>query len=118
MRHTPNPRAHSLAVERAHFMRKHLTFSELKLWQALRGSRLGVGFRRQFVIGRYIVDFAAPKVRLAVEVDGGYHEGRALPDARRDRDIVRAGWRVLHLDADLVVHQLPEAVARIREALR
>ncbi|MCA9592203.1 MAG: DUF559 domain-containing protein [Myxococcales bacterium] len=106
-----------IARQRAHVMRQHPTFSELKLWQALRASKLGVPFRRQFVIRRYIVDFAAPKVRLAVEVDGGYHAQRTAADARRDRDLRRAGWRVLRLDADLVVHHLPEAVARIRAAL-
>jgi Protein of unknown function (DUF559) len=38
------------------------TTSEALLWEALRGSQLGVGFRRQVPIGRYIVDFAAPGV--------------------------------------------------------
>ena len=38
-------------------------------------------------------------------------------DKRRDRDLARLGWRVLRLEAGLVVHRLPEAVARIRQAL-
>ena len=117
MRHTPNPRAHSLAVERAHFMRKHLTFSEQKLWQELRGSKLGVAFRRQVAIGRYIADFAAPSVRLVVEVDGGYHVTRKAADKRRDRDLARLGWRVLRLEATLVAHHLPQALELVRRAL-
>ena len=39
---------------------------------ALRAARIGVVFRRQLVIAGFIVDFAAPEARLAVEVDGGY----------------------------------------------
>jgi hypothetical protein len=38
-------------------MRLSPTLSEGRLWQALQGSRLGVGFRRQVVIDEYIVDF-------------------------------------------------------------
>jgi very-short-patch-repair endonuclease len=56
--------------------RRGLTESERRLWEALRGRKLGVQFRRQVVIGgRYIVDFAAPAVRLIVEVDGGSGPG-------------------------------------------
>ena len=74
-------------------------------------------FRRQVPLGRYIADFVAPAVRLVVEVDGGYHARRRAADARRDRVLARLGYRVLRLDAELVVAELPEALRRIREAL-
>jgi hypothetical protein len=73
---------------RARQMRIAPTASEAKLWAALRGSRIGIGLRRQAVIGSYIVDFVAPSVRLVVEVDGGYHAGRCRADERRDRILV------------------------------
>ena len=63
-------------------MRSSLTLSEARLWEALRGSKLGVGFRRQVPIGEYIVDFLAPSARPIVEVDEGYHADRASADAR------------------------------------
>jgi very-short-patch-repair endonuclease len=68
------------------------------------------------VIRRFIVDFVAPSARLVVEVDGGYHARRVTADARRDRVLRRLGYRVLRLDADLVLAQPQEAVARIRAA--
>jgi very-short-patch-repair endonuclease len=102
---------------RAREMRLGPTLSEARLWQALRGSRLGVAFRRQVVIGRYIVDFLAPKVSLVVEVDGGYHARRSRADARRDRVLERAGYRVLRLEAEVVMADLPGAVAVIAESL-
>jgi very-short-patch-repair endonuclease len=80
-------------------MRLALTTTEALLWAELRGSRLGVAFRRQVVISQYIVDFCAPSVRLVVEVDGGYHAGRARADARRDRVLVRLGYRVVRVTA-------------------
>ncbi|MBK8252198.1 MAG: DUF559 domain-containing protein [Polyangiaceae bacterium] len=66
-------------------MRATPTTSEAILWDALRGSQVGVMFRRQVLIGRHIVDFCAPSVRLVVEVDGGYHSARSRADERRDR---------------------------------
>jgi very-short-patch-repair endonuclease len=99
-------------------MRLTQTSSEQKLWSALRGGRLGgVAFRRQVVIGERIVDFVAPAAKLIVEVDGGYHAERESADARRDAVLERAGYRVLRIDALLVVRNLPAAVARIRSAL-
>jgi very-short-patch-repair endonuclease len=95
-------------------MRGEPTRSEGALWARLSGSRLGVGFRRQHVIGKYIVDFAAPKARLVVDVDGGYHVGRARKDATRDARLVRAGWRVVRVASEEAVEV---AVARIVAAL-
>jgi very-short-patch-repair endonuclease len=78
-----------------------------------------VEFRRQVVIGEeFIVDFLAPRQRVVVEVDGrAYHDRRRAADARRDRKLACLGHRVLRLEADLVTHDLPEAVARIAAAL-
>ncbi len=107
----------ALLAERARALRFAPTLGEARLWQQLRGSRLGVAFRRQLPVGDYIADFAAPSVRLIVEVDGGSHRGRAAQDARRDRALARAGWRVLRLEEELVVRRLGEAVGRVRAAL-
>ena len=71
-----------LLAGRAAVFRSSPSISEARLWQSLSGSQLGVGFRRQVVIGRYVADFVAPSVRLIVEVDGGYHaRGWALTPA-------------------------------------
>ena len=117
MQHRHNAKRTQLLKERAHDMRNTLTFSERCLWAELRGCRLGVQFRRQVPIGRYIVDFLAPSVRLIVEVDGGYHQRRPTADARRDAFLARQGYRVLRLSDELVVRQRPVAVARVRSAL-
>jgi very-short-patch-repair endonuclease len=56
-------------------------------------------------------------LRLIVEVEGGFHERRQVADARRDRELHRLGYAVLHLDAELVLRQLPVAVATVRAAV-
>ena len=107
-----------LLASRAADMRANLNPAEAALWEALRARRLGVVFRRQVVLcGRYIADFYAPALRLVVEVDGGCHEQRRAADARRDRVLSRAGYRVLRLPAEQVLCELLEAVARIRREL-
>lgn len=57
----------ALLEERAHAMRHQPTESEAKLWEVLCGGKLGVAFKRQVPIGKFIVDFLAPAVKLVVE---------------------------------------------------
>jgi very-short-patch-repair endonuclease len=95
-----------------------LTPSEEALWQALRGGVLGVAFKRQVVLGgRYIADFVAPSVGLVVEVDGGLHRRSGAADRRRDEKLRRLGCRVLRIQPELVLRDLPAAVAAVRAAL-
>jgi len=46
-----------------------------------------------------------------IEVDGGHHVERARADARRDAVLAHAGYRVLRLDAALVMRDIEAAVA-------
>jgi very-short-patch-repair endonuclease len=111
-----SPAQARLLEERARAMRFAPTRSEERLWRELSGSRTGFAFRRQLVIANFIVDFACTKVRLVVEVDGGYHEKRARPDARRDRALERLGWRVLRFSEHCVLNDVELVVARIVRA--
>jgi very-short-patch-repair endonuclease len=95
-------------------MRHAPTASEARLFEAIRGGRLGVTFRRQVpVLGRFIGDLLASEVKLIVEIDGGYHAERAAADARRDRALVEAGYRVVRLEEELVMRDVEAAVARV-----
>jgi very-short-patch-repair endonuclease len=107
----------ALLEERAHAMRHQPTPSETKLWEALRGGKLGVHFKRQMRICGFIVDFLAPAVKVVVEVDGGSHVGRGAADLCRDRKLARLGYRMARVDAAVVLSSLPLAVESVREAL-
>jgi very-short-patch-repair endonuclease len=98
-------------------MRQAPTDSEARLWRALRSSQLGVAFRRQVPLLGFIADFYAPSARLVVEVDGGYHAHRVTADARRNRKLVRAGYRVVRVQAELVMRDLATALLAVRRAL-
>ncbi len=59
---------------RARRLRREMTDVERKLWGYLRGNQMcGYGFRRQHPVGRYVLDFYCPQLKLAVEVDGSQH---------------------------------------------
>lgn len=77
-------------------LRKNLTDSEKRLWQELRLRQIeGLKFRRQYQIGKYIVDFACPERKLIVEVDGGHHSEQVNYDADRTKWLESQGFRVL-----------------------
>jgi len=113
----PSSAASERLAGHARCMRRHPTPSELVLWQAIRGRRLGVRFVRQVPLGPYIVDFLAPRQRLVVEVDGGYHAERASVDRRRQRWLERQGYRVVRVPASLVLHDMERALGVIVGAL-
>ena len=114
----PSAHRQSVLSGRALAMRHEPTPSEARLFEALRGGRLGVTFRRQApLLGRFIADLVAPAVKLVVEVDGGYHSASVAHDARRDRALAGAGYTVLHLDAALIMSDLSAAVALVTRAI-
>ena len=99
-------------------MRASQTATEQLLWQRIRGRRLGVVFRRQVpLLGRFLADFLAPAQRLVIEVDGAYHGARGAADARRDAALERAGYRVVRIEASVVVSDIERALEQIRAAL-
>jgi very-short-patch-repair endonuclease len=97
-------------------MRKVMTPAELKLWNELRAHRLmGLGFRRQFPIAGYIVDFACPEKKLVVEVDGSQHaRGDAVVgDAARTLRLEQDGWTVLRFWNDDIIRDIDNVCQHI-----
>jgi very-short-patch-repair endonuclease len=83
-------------TDRARGMRTEATEPETRMWLALRAKRFGeVKFRRQKVIGPYIVDFASRDPMLVIEIDGDTHAGREKRDAERTAYLEAQGYKVL-----------------------
>ena len=77
-------------------LRKTMTDSERRLWQVLRLRQLdGHKFRRQFPVGRYIVDFTCPERKLIIELDGGQHPEQESYDNDRTKWLESQGYRVM-----------------------
>ena len=98
-------------------MRKEPTEAEDVLWQHLRGKQLGVRFRRQHAIDRFIVDFYARDPRLIIEVDGSIHETQEEYDAMRQAFLESLGYRVLRFTNEQVLQDIQGVLAVIRAVL-
>ena len=86
-------------ISNARELRTNSTFSESKLWQILRGSKLGgKKFRRQYSIGTYIADFCCVSERVIVELDGDSHLGKSDYDREREAYLVAKGYRIVRFE--------------------
>jgi very-short-patch-repair endonuclease len=81
---------------RAKAMRSNMTPAESKLWYHLRRNNLAnFHFRRQQIIGSYIVDFYCHSAALVVELDGSGHLDQVAYDQQRDETLVALSLSVL-----------------------
>ena len=70
--------------QNAQNLRKNQTKEERLLWNAfLKGYPMR--FRRQYIIGNYIVDFYCHAARIAVELDGSQHYDSQYTEQDRQR---------------------------------
>ena len=94
------------SIEKCRRLRKNQTDAEGKLWSILRNRQLsGVKFRRQFPIGRYILDFYSPEYKLGIEADGGQHyeDKGKKQDGLRTRELVKDGVKIVRFsDLDIL----------------
>jgi very-short-patch-repair endonuclease len=101
-------------------MRHNPTNAERALWGALRPAQhLGIKFRRQQIIDRFIVDFYCHEAAFVVEVDGDIHDTQQEYDEERDSILSAYGLSILRVTNDQVMCNRKETVESIlREALR
>ncbi len=98
-------------------MRRNQTDAEATLWAQLRGRKLGdLKFKRQEVIGNYIVDFICYEKRLVVEADGEQHGDNAY-DRKRDVWLVAQGFIVLRFWNSEVLMSLDDVCLQILKAV-
>jgi very-short-patch-repair endonuclease len=93
-------------IEKSRALRKNKTDAERKMWSILRNRQLnGVKFRRQFPIGRFILDYYSPEYKLGIEADGGghYKDEERVRDERRTRELSKLGVEILRFsDLDIL----------------
>ncbi len=116
---TTTPAKWEVLKEHGRDMRKQPTPAEKVLWEALRGQKLAVKFRRQHAIDSYIVDFVTISDKLIVEVDGGVHAeaSQAEYDAGRTHTLQELGYKVLRFSNEEVLNQVNTVLTTIQEHL-
>jgi very-short-patch-repair endonuclease len=98
-------------------MRRAPTEAEARLWRRLRRGLLGVRFRRQVVMGRFIADFYCAAAGLIVELDGSVHDERRDVDEERDRLLRRSGMQILRFRNEDVLDDLDAVLETLTAAL-
>ena len=93
-----------------------MTEAERKLWGRLRGQQPGIRFRRQVVLGQYIVDFVCLDPKIIIEVDGSQHADDIHYDEQRTKWLESLGYRVLRYWNNEVLQQLDTVVEAIWKA--
>lgn len=96
--------------------RRDQTVAEIRLWECLRNKKIGIKFRRQHVIGHYIVDFVSLPEMLVLEVDGEYHNSieQQKSDAERTAYLVEKGYRVIRFTNDEILQDIEKVLDTIR----
>jgi very-short-patch-repair endonuclease len=76
-------------------------------------------FRRQQVIGDYIVDFVCYENNLIIEIDGGQHSETHMVDKDQERTnkLTKMGFRVLRFWNNEVSDNLDGVIGAIKEAI-
>lgn len=102
-------------------LRKNQTGAEELLWSRIRRKQiLGVQFKRQRPIGRYIVDFYGVEAKLVIELDGSQHfEADAIAnDVERTKFLEAQGLKVIRFDNLQILNELENVLAVIYEEVK
>lgn len=103
-------------LQRARELRREMTPAKRRLWQELRGHKLGnLHFRRQQVIAGFIVDFFCHAKDLVIEVDGEIHQAQNEYDKERDQVLGGMGLMVLRFTNQQVFENLSQVLKSIME---
>lgn len=117
---TAGSELYNVLKEKAKKMRNKPTEAEKLLWNVLSNKGLdGFKFRRQHIIGEYIVDFVCLEKRLIIEVDGSIHNlpEQIAHDKLRTEWLQSKGFKVVRFLNHEVLNDLFNTIESIRKEL-
>ena len=102
-------------AEHARYMREHPTEAERIMWYVLSANKFGVNFRRQHIIGEFVVDFACLAKSLVIEIDGGYHMNseQHKEDEKRTEWLEKQGFTIIRFTNDEVLNNIDDVIRTI-----
>jgi very-short-patch-repair endonuclease len=112
-------------LDRRRELRQHATRSEEVIWSHVRREqRVGTKIKRQYSVHGFVIDFYAPSVKLAIELDGSSHdkEFAAGRDAIRQKMIEEYGIHFLRFrdeeiysDIERVLHTIDSTIEMLKK---
>lgn len=107
-------------IERCKNLRKDSTPQEIIFWSRVRAKRFkGLKFKRQYSLGKYVVDFICLERKLIIELDGCQHkeENQERYDKERTQFLENLGFRVLRFWNNEINNNLNGVFLKIEEFL-
>jgi very-short-patch-repair endonuclease len=103
--------------KRAKELRKNMTEAEDLLWKKLRNNKLGVRFRAQHPIDRFIADFYCHSAKLVIELDGEIHSQQKEYDINREAELEKYDITVIRFRNKEVFDNLDKVIQEIETYL-
>lgn len=111
--------AHPLLFEFAKGMRERGTEAEELLWYRIRGRQvMGMKFRREHPVDKYIADFYCHEKKLVIELDGGIHDNIEQQEADNERtmELNKLEIKVIRFRNEEVINNIDFVIEKIIEA--
>ena len=107
--------------KKAKELRRYETEAEKILWTKLcRNQMLGLQFRRQHPLNRFIADFYCAKIKLVIEVDGNIHElpENKVYDIGRSQILNDFGITVIRFSNEQIIDDIKNINKIIEETVK
>ena len=116
---TADPALYEILKEYSREMRNDPTDAERAAWSVLSDNNLGYKFRRQHIIGDYIVDFVCLEKMLVIEIDGEYHNEweQQINDEERTAWLNKRGFNVIRFTNAEVIADPTLFAQKVKSAL-
>ncbi len=101
-------------------LRYNETDAERKLWSRLRNKQImGIKFRRQQPVGKYIVDFVCFEKEMIIEIDGSQHAEifGITKDIERTKYLESRGFRIVRFWDNDVFNNIEGVLFNISELI-
>ena len=107
--------------EKRRDLRQNQTIAEANMWSQLRNRQLlGLKFKRQFSVDKYIIDFYCPEYKIAIELDGNVHELEDVKkyDAIRQKCLEDYGIHFIRITNDEYLGNSNKAFEKIERMIK
>lgn len=109
-----------LLKQRRRELRRNQTEAEKAFWARVRNRQFyRMRFFRQYSVGPYIVDFYCPKLKLAIELDGGQHarDDNLEYDAARSAYLKAQGIDVIRFWNHEALHDMESVLVQMAKKI-
>jgi very-short-patch-repair endonuclease len=99
---------------KAEVLRLNMTETEKILWERIRKKQLGVRFKAQHPIERFIADFYCHQSKLVVEIDGKIHQYQKEYDQGREAEMNKYDIKIIRFTNDEVINDIDQIIEKIK----